>query len=300
MDLSEAGEALSQGELTVELLVAGSLAAAVVGLTLTLLVGPLRRRRSAARPEPVPAEPTEDFVDARTTLPWPTEDADALPTAPLLNDVFPTIDEQDPTPFAEDAPRAPRDAAWAERWAAHEATSDVARQSSGWPADDPAEVSREPALAPEPVRPPPPLEEHEVVDTIAFDTVDTGTAAGIEPVWARPDSPLPPAAFTAIESTLATRADVPFARSALGTPQAPLVVELRDERDPAADGRRVGPNLPLVVAIGTVAVGVAFAGGAAVGAALGVGAGAAIGLAFAGGAGVAIGATVALLGGGRR
>jgi hypothetical protein len=48
--------------------------------------------------------------------------------------------------------------------------------------------------------------------------------------------------------------------------------------------------------IGTVAVGVAFSGGAVIGATLGVGVGAAIGLAFAVGAGTAIGATVALLG----
>jgi hypothetical protein len=123
----------------------------------------------------------------------------------------------------------------------------------------------------------------------------------MEPSWERLDPPLPPAAITAIESTLATRAETPSARSTLGTPDAPLVVELRDGRDPGvAAGRRVGPNLPLVAVIGTVAVGVAFAAGAAVGAALGVGAGAAIGLAFAGGAGVAIGATVALLGGSRR
>ena len=77
------------------------------------------------------------------------------------------------------------------------------------------------------------------------------------------------------------------------------MVELHDERETAARHHR-GPNLPVVAAIGTVAVGVAFSGGAAVGATLGVGVGAAIGLAFAGGAGVAVGATIAMLGGRRR
>jgi hypothetical protein len=290
---------LSRGELPLALLVAGSLAAVAVGFSLTLLIGALRRRRSAPRPEPVPAEPMEDFVDARTTLHWPTEDADAFRTAPRPDDASPAIDEQAPAPFAAYTPSAPRDAAWAERWAAHEATSEIARQGSGWPSDTPAEVTPETAAAPEPVRPPPPLEETEVADTSAVDTVATGTSAGMTRTWERPDPPVPPAAITAIQSTLATRAETPSARSTLGTPDAPLVVELRDERKTAA-GRRAGPNLPLVAVIGTVAVGVAFAAGAAVGAALGVGAGAAIGLAFAGGAGVAIGATVALLGASRR
>lgn len=77
------------------------------------------------------------------------------------------------------------------------------------------------------------------------------------------------------------------------------MVELHDERE-RPPRRRAGPNLPVVAAFGTVAIGVAFTAGAAVGTALGVGVGAAIGLAFAGGAGVAIGVTVALLEAGRR
>lgn len=292
LDLAQLDEALSRGELPIELLVAGSVAALAVGFALTLLVGTLRGRRRFARdPDPAAAE-SDDDLETRTTPPWLVADADAFQPAP------PQSVDDEPPPFQRGAPNTPLGAAQAEAWAAREATIEVARQTSGWPSAAPRDVRLEETVATsQPVLRAAPAE--------AADATDTGAAAvGVEgadapPTWKRTDLPLPSAAIASIESALASRPDIPPARSTLGTPEAPLVVELHDERQGTA-GRRVGPNLPLVAVIGTVAVGVAFSAGAAVGATLGVGAGAAIGLAFAAGAGVAIGATVALLGGGRR
>lgn len=302
-DPSRLGDALARGELPIELLVAGSLIALALGFALTLLVGALRRRRSVRDPDSALAASPENVRDSRPTLPWPTQDADAFWPAPRPSASPLAIEEPAPTPFRPDTTSAPLDAARAEAWAAHEATTEIARQTAGWASDAPADAGPETATASEPALRPAPTEEAGAADTndrgataVGLGRTDTADAF---PTWERTHPPLPATAMTAVESRLATQADIRVARSTLGTPEAPLVVELRDERETDA-GRRVGPNPPLVVAIGTVAAGVAFSAGAAVGAALGAGAGAAIGLAFAGGAGVAIGATVALLGGNRR
>jgi hypothetical protein len=78
----------------------------------------------------------------------------------------------------------------------------------------------------------------------------------------------------------------------IGTEEGSLVGEVRE----AGESARTGPKVPRAAAVGTVAVGIAFSAGSAVGATLAVGAGAAIGLAFDVGAGAAIWATVTLLG----
>lgn len=300
LDLSQLSEALGRGELPVELLVAGSLVALAVGFALTLRVGALRprRRRSTPAPGPAPAESSKDVLDARTTLPLPAQDVEVLQPASSPSAAL-ALDGEQPTLFRQDGPNTPLDAAQAEAWAAREATSEVARRPSAWsPGSRPDVGHEDTAAVPEPALRPAPAGAAETTDTGAFaggvGSADAGADA--PPTWERTDLPLPYAAIAAIAPREVPRADIPSARSTLGTPEAPLVVELHDERE----SRRVGPNLPLVAAIGTVAVGVAFSTGAAVGATLGVGVGAAIGLAFAGGAGAAIGATIALLGGRRR
>ncbi len=299
-DLSQLGEALGRDELPVELLLAGALLALAVGILLTLLVATLRQRRHRSTPVPdsVPAESSENALDSRSTLPSPAQDAHVFrPTFPAGRD-----DVQDPDQFGRLMPSPLLDAAQAEAWAAREAMIEAAHQASGWPPGSPPDVDLEyMAGAPTSLLQPTPAGAAETTDSgvSAPDGGSANAAADAPPTWERADLPLPYAAIASIVSTQAPRADIPSARPTLGTPEAPRVVELHDERERDAH-RRVGPNLPLVAAIGTIAVGVAFSVGAAVGATLGVGAGAAIGLAFAGGAGVAIGATVALLGGGRR
>jgi hypothetical protein len=119
--------------------------------------------------------------------------------------------------------------------------------------------------------------------------------ADVTDAWQAPRAPewRVPAASRDDGSPVTTRLG---ASSELGTQGAPLIVEVLNERRAAPPG----PNLSVLIAIATVAVGLAFAGGAIVGAALGTTLGATIGIAFAGGAGTAIGTTLLLLRGRRR
>lgn len=292
LDLSQLSEALGRGEFPVELLLAGALLALAVGILLTLLVATLRQRRhrSVPAPDAAPVEPAENVLESRTTLPWPARDSVAFRTASP-----PEVNEEEPAPLRGASPGTGLDAVQAEALAARGAAIDAARQARPWSSgretgpsfEDAAEAS----WAPVP-RPPTEGSGGTEARVVASDATRPD-------LWERAEVALPSASPAAVAPREAASAAVASAWSALGTPEAPLVVELHDGRE-AGERRHGGPNLPLVAAVGTVAVGVAISAGAAVGAALGVGAGAAIGLAFAGGAGVAIGATVALLGGARR
>jgi hypothetical protein len=291
-DLSQLEEALGRGELPIELLVAGALTALVAGLALTVLVGALRQRRRRSVPDlgAAATDSSADVRELRNTLPWPSQDADAYRTPLPVG-----VDAEPPSPLRESSARSQFDAAGAEALAEREATMEPglpSEWSTGWDDADGFEDVPEPTWDPVPQ-----AFAEQTTEPQAFegDGGRPGPAPRVAPqsgLTAVPRSSVHPTAVAPPEGTFA---DVTPRHAPLGTPGAPLVVELRGE-DRA---RRAAPNLPLVAAIGTVAVGVAFSAGAAVGATLGLGVGAAIGLAFAGGAGAAIGATVALLGGRR-
>lgn len=217
LDLAQLDQALGRGALPVELLMAASLAAIAVGFVLTVFVGTLRRRRLVKEAAPVPAEPSDDKMDA----------------------------------------------ARAEAWAAREASIEIARDTAGWPSDTRPREESEPRAAS--------FDRGPLAERAQWrETSDTRASTGI------------------VDDSAVTR-------PTLDALESPLPVNLHDGPEAGAS-HPASSNLPLVAMIGTVAVGVAFSGGAVIGATLGVGVGAAIGLAFAVGAGTAIGATVALLG----
>lgn len=269
-------EALQRGELPGEVVVIGTGIAIAAGLLLTLFVAALRsrrRRRSMNAPlEPVP-EASFDPIASRSTVPWPRSDT-RLEAPPDLEDQ-PSI-------------RAPMSTGWpaADATMAADAEADAAREAAleDWPEEPAATIQPHAIDGPS---------EREAQGPAGAGAGGDRTA---EATGASEHMPGPS------ESRLATRSAESLPSPALqgsvpaglGTPQAPLVVELRGERGSAS-----GPNVSVVVAIAVVTIGVAFAGGALIGAGLGTTLGVTIGLAFAGGAGTAIGVTAMLLRGRR-
>ncbi len=275
-------EAIQRGELPVDVVVIGTAAAIAAGLLLTLFMAALRsrrRRRSVDAPlEPAP-DASLDPISSRSTVPWPLMDPDVYPDEVSTT---PGPLEERPDATVHPSIRAPMSAGWPAARSTMAAEAEAAREAAleGWPEDAAATIERHASDGPserEAPRPP--------------DAAPTGDRT------ADPTVPSEPAPETS-ERRVATRftENAPFvtlrdgAQPGLGTPQAPIVVELRSERGSAS-----GPSVSAVVAIAVVAIGVAFAGGALVGAGLGTTLGATIGLAFAGGAGTAIGVTAMLL-----
>lgn len=314
LGLTQAGDEAGRNELPLEIVVIGAVLALGVGMSLAFLIGGRRRRRRPSGPvaDRAAAGLPGEVGRPPAALSWPPEDGDVFQaTVPPRHD-----DAVDP-PWADDrAVQASEDGSSREGWPAQGTTMADARETSAlssglhptapagpWPAAPDPQLLESPVdpqrLAQDAAPWPAQAGWPEAAAAIEPGSSDRSTTAITSVPAARwSDLPLPYAASPASELTAAPRADALSARSSLGTPAAPLVVQLQDEREPAARHHR-GPNLPVVAAIGTVAAGVAFSAGAAVGATLGLGVGAAIGLAFAGGAGVAIGAAVALLGGRR-
>jgi hypothetical protein len=295
IDLSQIGGAFERGELQMELLLIGAAVALAVGIALPLLGAAVsRRRRTTARADAVQADLTDQPLEMRTTLPWPIEDA---PSHQPIGVPSPQGFDLDPSiarPW-----NASLDAAGAEALAALEAAADPviltpeidAIQAAWWP--------DEPSSSPEVARHlvPSASTSGTGLSMAAETLVRSESNNGTDPAWHPTETQIATAGSVAIAPARAPHpADARPARLGIGSAEAPLVVELREERE----GTRIAPDLlPRVAAIGTVAVGISFSAGSAVGATLGVGVGAAIGLAFAGGAGAAIGAAVALLGGRR-
>jgi hypothetical protein len=293
IDLSQIGGAFVRGELQREFLLVGAAVALAVGIALPLGTAVSRPRRSRARADAVQAELNDQPLEMRTTLPWPIEDAAShqpigVPS-PQAFDLDPSIAR----PW-----NASLDAARAEALAALEAAANTATLTpeidaiqAAWSPDLP---SSSPEVAGQVV---PPASTSGRLPSMAAETlVRSESNNGMDPAWHPTEAPIVTAGSAAIAPARATNpADARPPRPAIGTAESPLVVELRQERE----GAQIAADLSRVAAIGTVAVGIAFSAGSAVGATLGVGVGAAIGLAFAGGAGAAIGAAVVLLGGRR-
>ncbi len=291
-------ETLQRGELPGDVVVIGTAAAIAAGLLLTLFVAALRsrrRRRSVdAPPEPAPGA-SLDPISSRSTAPWPLMDPDVYPDEVST---APGPLEERPDATVHPSIRAAMSAGWpaahatmaaeAEAEAAREAEAEAAREAAleGWPEDAAATIER-PAID-RPSEPTAPRSPGAGAGAAGDRTADPTV----------PSEPAPETSerrvatrSTENESFVTTRDGFP---PGLGTPQAPLVVELRSERGSAS-----GPSVSVVAAIAVVAIGVAFAGGALIGAGLGTTLGATIGVAFAGGAGTAIGVTAMLLRGRR-
>lgn len=284
LDLAGLLETLQRGELPGDIVVIGTAAAIAAGFLLTLFVAALRsrrRRRSVdAPPEPAP-EASRDPFSSRSTAPSPLSDPDVCPDD---MSTAPGPLEERPDATAHPSIQAPMSAGWpaAHSTMAAEAEADAAREAAleGWPEDAAATIERHPIHGPSEREAPRPPSAGPTGDRSADLTVPAERASGT----------------TGRRVAMRFTENAPFvtlrdgAQPGLGTPQAPIVVELRSERGSAS-----GPSVSVVVAIAVVTIGVAFAGGALIGAGLGTTLGVTIGVAFAGGAGTAIGVTAMLL-----
>lgn len=272
---------LQGGELPLEAVLIGTGAAMVSGVVLTLVAASVRGR-SRRRPADLPPDPPATVADpesTRSNVPWPLSDIDAYRV-----NATESIGTPDGPAESRDHPAMP----WPSGWpivrskmsgTAQDAAQEVVQE--GWPHDDAAPTRRsmgEDARGGATLRP-----------SAGHPFAGPSSAVG----WPSTERS-EPRVSTQVTEAEPTETGRDAARVGLGTPQAPLVVELHSENSAPAR-----PNMFVIAAGAVVAVGVAFAGGALVGAGVGTTLGATIGLAFAGGAGTAIGVTAFLLRGHR-
>jgi hypothetical protein len=296
-DLAEGDQALERGELSVELLVVGAGIALVIGVLLAVVVATLLDRRGSVVPTSGSAGETA-VEDGRPSVPasrWPLEDRDAYRSGQTSNDLRASLAAIGATSFTSGAaldaqaetepltiPRPSEEPTFDTRpTVIHSSGSAIPPSGVTSPAGDGSEARGPIDLFQERTGIEPPERQ-----------AASGGSGELSQVWNLPRSV---STRDILPIEMRASAEPNRAPGHLGTSTSQLVVELREA--PGTPG--VGSSLPFVAAIGTVAAGVSFAGGALIGATLGVGVGAAIGLAFAGGAGVAVGATVALVAGRR-